>query len=734
MGNNQNPYYFLDTYCLRTPLLSLSFFKELVKKDGDSRTVLSQYWKDAIIKEAIFLASNNLYNTLDQYFSDSGSEEDEGLEETFYKYLIRMSTRCTPFGLFSGVCTATIDQTNGSERKPHRKTAFDNHFLQALSEKLSQIKGIKEQLPFYVNSSLYKAAGYIRYIDYQLKDKRRAYSLEAVTVTDHLESTLLLAKQGKTIDQLSNNLVSETVTFADAKSFINLLIDNKLLVSQLELNVTGEDVLSLHIELLKQYEGTDELVQNLEDLAVSLNTLDQKLGNNKLAYERLIGKIKALNVSGVRKYLFQTDLSLKRDLRLIDSKKAYALRRVLPLLMKFCPYNEFEKLNDFKKAFRKRWEDQEIPLATALDIESGIGYVQNTRISNTTPFLDDVTPYSPPSKSVSYSLDESDQVVYKKLLEAKAQDAYSMELTDEDFAHIDLDWENLPDTLACSVQVLPDEQKTIYLSGFSIGAAKLLARFCHCDEGVSKLTHKIAALEQSMNPDEILAEIAHLPEARVGNILKRPHLRDYEIPYIAHSTLPEEGQLAIDDLMVSVVENRIVLKSKALQKEVLPMLTNAHNYSAKSLPIYYFLCDLENQNKHRYIGFTWPILAYRLKFLPRVMYKNICLSMARWILGKDEIEKINNWHRVERVLKDVDNWRKKHQIPRYIQMVSGDSTLPIDLCELKSIELFKNSSKNKEQLTIEESLHLELLNGKEEERVFANELVIPFYNKTKLAH
>ena len=64
----------------------------------------------------------------------------------------------------------------------------------------------------------------------------------------------------------------------------------------------------------------------------------------------------------------------------------------------------------------------------------------------------------------------------------------------------------------------------------------------------------------------MFAEIVHLPESRIGNILMRPVLRQYEIPYLCGTTLSEEFQIPLTDLLVGIEGDKVVLRSQKLNK------------------------------------------------------------------------------------------------------------------------------------------------------------------------
>jgi hypothetical protein len=230
-----------------------------------------------------------------------------------------------------------------------------------------------------------------------------------------------------------------------------------------------------------------------------------------------------------------------------------------------------------------------------------------------------------------------------------------------------------------------------------------------------------------------MAEIIHLPESRVGNVLLRPVLRPYEIPYLAKAAVPEEFHIKVDDLMVSVKANQVVLRSKRLNKRVIPRLTNAHNYSYNALPVYHFLADMQTQNLRGGIGFNWGPLANEYDFLPRVIYKNLIFNPATWNIRRDDLKDTVKIKEDDRLYEAIHEWRTKLRMPAYVWLADSDNKLFINLDNVMCIHTLFSVTKNRGGFQLEEFLFdpgNSIVKG--EEGVFTNEFIFSFYNAGKL--
>lgn len=211
-------------------------------------------------------------------------------------------------------------------------------------------------------------------------------------------------------------------------------------------------------------------------------------------------------------------------------------------------------------------------------------------------------------------------------------------------------------------------------------------------------------------------------------MLRRPILREYEIPYLANSIVSKANQITIEDLYISIRNNKVVLKSKNLNKEIIPCLSNAHNYSYDSVPIYHFLCDLQGQSVHPIPSFSWGILESHHDYFPRVIYADVILSKAKWLLVYNELEQFTKQEFTDEMFKEFKLWKEKKRLPQYVNLVNGDNTLLLDLNLQIGITLLLKTIKPNSKIILEEFLFDDNSIVKDaDSNSFANQFILSFY-------
>jgi len=300
---------FLKTAIIRTPL---------GKKQTDlTWEIILDIFSNIQNREALFIGSPNLYNTLVKFEKGKefqNSEDLESLKISLYKYASRLSNRCTPFGLFAAVSAINLDSKTSIQTEDFnlsRKTKFDMHFLTNLITSLEKDLQIRNALKFKINSTLYKVGNKYRYVEFYYKNNVRFHKISEVEFSNYLDLIIEQATHFILPNELAQFLVSEDISFQDAYEFINTLIDNQFLVSELEFTLTGEDYFEKIIKLFSEerfnfHEGkiTKDL---LNDLRNRINHLDENTSNDPELYKSIFSSIKKeFNEVDIAK-LFQID-------------------------------------------------------------------------------------------------------------------------------------------------------------------------------------------------------------------------------------------------------------------------------------------------------------------------------------------------------------------------------------------------------------------------------------------
>ena len=245
------------------------------------------------------------------------------------------------------------------------------------------------------------------------------------------------------------------------------------------------------------------------------------------------------------------------------------------------------------------------------------------------------------------------------------------------------------------------------------------------DEELTCLTKALLKKEEESKPDCIYAEILHIPQARLGNISMRPILRQYEIPILTFPAVDEDHTIPLHDLMVSIKNGRIFLRSKKLNKEVIPRLTTAHNFSMNPVPHYHFLCELQFQGMKGNLSWDWGFLN-EFAFLPRVRYGKTILAKARWRISLTDLSTKKDVK--ENELEElIGPYFESNKIPNRVTISQGDNQLPIDIENSYCLKILAKDLKKFETLELHECLFNESnLLVKGPEGGYTNEIIIPW--------
>ncbi|WP_031529609.1 lantibiotic dehydratase [Dyadobacter crusticola] len=162
-----------DFFLLRRPLLpkqTLADFHEKVGTDPVAfQNELIRIFSNPLVQDSLFIASKPLFESLMGVLASKPIKKADRTYRALYKYLIRMSTRCTPFGLFAGCTTGQIKSetaitiSNADQIRPAYR--LNAGIADQLCQYWQQTENLSSQLLFYPNSSLLAGPSWFRYLE-----------------------------------------------------------------------------------------------------------------------------------------------------------------------------------------------------------------------------------------------------------------------------------------------------------------------------------------------------------------------------------------------------------------------------------------------------------------------------------------------------------------------------------------------------------------------------------------
>jgi thiopeptide-type bacteriocin biosynthesis protein len=704
------------------------------------------------VRQALFVASPSLESSIESWKRDPDGKKGLQTERSLVRYFARMCGRPTPFGLFSGCSLGRIAAQGEaapteivlaprSQYRPSSRLDFD--YLFALTTGLRQDPNLASELKYWPNSSLRRIGDAWHYVESKLAGTERSHNLVKLYADPFLDGVIERAQSGAMLTEMIEAVRAlpdgSELTSEETRDYIEELIDSEVLVSSLTPQVTGtpalDDLITQLASLPSGRAAADTLCQTRERMA----ELDRRGPGVPVAeYRSIATELERLPAKLDIARLFQVDLVKPFQSALLAQPLMDELLGAVELICAVSEQGEPDEIKKFREAFQGRYEQAWVPLVQALDEDAGVGFGSSG--NDNAPLLRGL-PLGGGQKTAG-------QPSFESLLQRKMHGSAPGRQMELVIDHSELP-ENkdagrtMPDCFDLQVTLVAPSMQAVREGRFRIcirgcvgpSGVRLLGRFCHADPELERHVRDLLREEEAHDPEAVYAEIVYLPEGRIGNVLCRPLLREYEITYLGRSGAPVDRQIPVSDLLVSVaVDGTILLYSRRLNRRVIPRLSNAHGFlNPRLASVYRFLCYLQHQNGvHAPSGFHWGSLEFS-DFLPRVRVGRVVLACARWRLTPEEVKVLDKQDRRECFLA-MQKLRHKLGLPRWVLFSEIDNTLPIDFDNALSVDAFVHVLKRgREPILTEMYPVAEDLCVTGPEGCFRHELLIPLVRRSQMA-
>lgn len=612
--------------------------------------ILADCWPE--LKQSIKLSSKEFYKLIEDISCEEIDTLPESVRHTIWKYFNRACYRATPYGAFAAVTTARLDRHNIVPMIVAKHQQLQR-FIDWTNTGQGNAKFsdlIKTDALLFANSTYYFTEFDIRYVS--RFDNR--YELSDVPKDDLKIKILEACVHPVPISALCAQ-IPESGNWLMFVKILESMLDDQLLISQTQPNIIGDDYFQ------------------------RMGPSDSKRGEEYVIAQRPL-------LQGT-----------------VDQEIFRHLPGLIEKLHQMLPSYRSPEQEQFIQRFVKKFGAQEVSLMVALDPELGVGYGDMDQSMLTSDLINQLI------KNEKSSTEDADNPTFQLLLPKLITDEPG--IIDFESLAIPSTTKNapLPNSLPALCTVADGMIQLEHLGGCT--ATSLLGRFTLSNDPVWEQCRQIAFLEQQANPGVIFFDIAYLAGGVVDNVNRRKSVYDYQLSILSYDTSADP--LTLNDLVLSVKGSELLIRSRRLNKRVVPRLASAYNYLLSDLPVFRLLCDLQHQGIHKNLYLRLRDRIADLRYYPRLQYKNIILSPAAWLIRLEDVSPGNKTVSPE----FLKNYLEHQGISGFVRVGSTDQTLCIntrrkaDLNELLRL-LQKQKSFYIEETIVPQNAMIEDTDGK----------------------
>ncbi|WP_437716831.1 lantibiotic dehydratase [Sorangium sp. So ce448] len=676
----------LEIALLRAPLLPLEFYRGLsrqtpagaedaARSTSDMRAALD----DPSVRLALLVASRSMSEALER---DSASgRRDERVQAKLLRFLIRMSSRPTPYGMFAGVCVAHLDQEtdftlSGNAR---RRIRPDMAWLVHLISTLERLPEVRDGLRVVLNPSAYLRAGrFVLSERASLSEPGQAPEV-SIRATGAVHQALEMAQRPVAYSHLRDRLLdAPRATPEKVNHLLTSLLEQTFLLSELRPPLTGSNPAQ---HLFDRLAGIDAARPVLEELGLLLEEASvwATLSPEEAipAYQRLLNRAERLVPRKDVEPPFQVDLFLSPDRTRINRAVGDEACRAAELLLRLTPYPEGPPaLAAYRQAFLARYGvGREVPLLDLLDRNVGLGGYSTTRA------LPEPIPAIAQREGVLMEIAAAAQRTLCPCVELDEALLARLQAAELDPERTSRSLDLAVFVAARSSQAL-DRGEFMLVVGPNVGAqggGRVAGRFAEGlgEEGVGML-RRIAAEEEPPRSDLLWAELVYLPQRpRTANVSVRPGIRGHEIPVGLHPGLTAAESIPLRELVVGVKDDRFYLRWPSADREI--RVSSGHMLNAVQGPdVCRFLSDVGDDGTPLLARFSWG-KAESFPYLPRVRSGRVVLRPAQWKIDISCRGHFFPEASPAEFAAELDRWRRTWAVPRHVYLTRVDNRLLLDL-------------------------------------------------------
>jgi lantibiotic biosynthesis protein len=726
MNASPNIYQSANFFMMRNALLSFTDYLEIERASDPKKALLDFYDNHGIFQEAIAIASPNLHKAIRSTKSREAILKRDKIYLSLLKYFLRMSSRVTPFGLFSSVSWGKFGEESHLElplSSLKRAVKPDMEWVRALNKSLHLQPEFIQKLRVMRNPNISESRGRFFLIEQKESKTKKSISIKKTLFT---EQALLLAKNSLPYSELEEKLCVCFSQYGKEKitDTLNQMFKEGFLLSEISVQLDSSYQLKNTIDVL---EGRPEFLNEFETLKNISGAFeeykDSKIGQGIPSLEKLLETLDAIEKVDypvhVDTALHNSNIKLNQRIQNEICEVASALWL---LAYEGTKSQKVEtKFGKFKLEFQEKYGiGRLVPLLELIDDIKGMG----------SAFIEENIE-SLSSRNWALELlakSSKEEIVIDSVIESLSASAQSS------FTKAPLSLEIYFDLLADSEKNIDNGEYKILLNPVvaSAQAGNTFGRFFYAfDQASSKIQsmQTFLKLEETLLEQAIFVEASFLPKnARTANVSFFEKTRQFQLQMHFHE--PSESIITLDDIYIGATIEHLYIYSKRLQKELHISLSTAVN-PALAPPSLKLLLDISQSRFTSFTPFIWQGVGEKSRYLPRVRFKNTILCPRRWLFDYESL-KIKPDTTLKAVEKSLLEAFEKEALPDNVYLTQFDHRLFLRWKNSDHLKLIAQHFMNYKQAVFFECLFNESRRPVKSDRgEHAAEFVLPLVKKAE---